>query len=170
CHHRLEGTLCLTAARGKRIGQRTRSDLPREAPPVLAPTARAFLAAVAHDRIPVAVRLILVVRGDLEGEGFVFPALRASVETETGDPQNGELHRQHIAFLAPRVVTGRLVNRGHLAIRKSGSVEARCLMRVSVEPQADRVFWLHVRELVCDCAGPHSPQSTTFCKLAARRA
>src|SRR5688500_9170108 len=31
-HHRLEGTLCLTATGGKRIGQRARGDLPGEAP------------------------------------------------------------------------------------------------------------------------------------------
>src|SRR5512143_1121951 len=84
-HHRLEGTLCLGTTRGKRIGQRARSDLPREAPAVLAPTARALLAAVADDRVPVAIRLFLIVRRDLEGERLAVPERRAAVETETGN-------------------------------------------------------------------------------------
>src|SRR5918995_1497495 len=58
-HHRLEGTLGLTATSRKRVGQRARGDLPGEAPAVLAPTALAFRAAIADDRVPVAVRLLL---------------------------------------------------------------------------------------------------------------
>ena len=46
-------------------------DLPGDAPPVLAPAALALLAAIADDRVPVAVGLVLVVGCDLEGEGFV---------------------------------------------------------------------------------------------------
>src|SRR5688572_9866837 len=148
-HHRLEGTLCLTAASRKRVGQRARGDLPGEAPAVLAPTALTFLAAIADDRVPVAVRLFLIVRRDLKGKGLAVLELRAAVETETGNAQNGELHRQHIALLAARVVTGRLVNSGHCTIRKGGSVEARRLMRVLVEPEADRVLWLHVSGAPC---------------------
>jgi hypothetical protein len=59
CHHRLEGALCLAAIRGKRASERARGDLPGEAPAVLAPTARTFLAAIADDRVPVAVCLFL---------------------------------------------------------------------------------------------------------------
>src|SRR4051812_37536641 len=93
-HHRLEGTLCLTATRRKRLGQRARGDLPGEAPAVLAPTALAFLAAIADDRVPVAVRLFLILRRDLEGKGLAVPECRAAVESETGNAQNGELHHQ----------------------------------------------------------------------------
>src|SRR4249920_2282618 len=147
-HHRLEGTLGLTATSRKRIGERARGDLPGEAPAVLAPTARAFLAAVADDRVPVAVRLFLIVRRDLEGKGLAVLEHRAAIETETGNAQNGELHRQYIALLAARVITGRLVNSGHFTVRKGGGVEARRLMRVLVEPEADRVLWLHLRVLL----------------------
>src|SRR5579862_6805707 len=69
-HHRLEGTLCLTAASRQRIGQRARSDLPVEAPAVLAPTASALRTPIADDRIPVTVRLFLIVGRDLEGKGL----------------------------------------------------------------------------------------------------
>src|SRR5262245_62408607 len=66
-HHRVEGALGLAAAGRERVGQDARRDLPGQAPAVLAPAAIALLAAVLDDRVPVAVRLVLVVRGDLEG-------------------------------------------------------------------------------------------------------
>src|SRR5205814_2727523 len=97
---------------------------------------------------PVAVRFFLVVCRDLEGKGLAVPEHRAAVETETRNAQNGELHRQLVALLAARIVTGRLVNSGHFTIRKGGGVEARRLMRVLVEPEADRVLWFHVRVLL----------------------
>src|SRR5439155_24305983 len=142
-HHRREGALRLTATSRKRLGERARGDLPGQAPSVLAPTALALLAAIADDRVPVAVRLFLSGGRDLEGEGLAVPELRAAVETETGNAQNGELHRQDIALLAARVVTGGLVHSDHCTIRKGGGVEARRLMRVLVEPEADRVLGLH---------------------------
>src|ERR1035438_5288324 len=141
----------------------TRCDLPGEAPAVLAPTALAFRAAIADDRVPVTVRLFLILRRDLEGKGLGVPERRAAVETETGNAQDGELHCQHIALLAARIVTGSLVNSGYFTIRKGDGVEARRRMRVLVEPEADRVLWLHVRVLlVLDqgerrglCVGPY---------------
>src|SRR5688572_12128278 len=138
-HHRFESTLRLTATSRKRVGQRARGDLPGEAPAVLAPTALAFLAAIADDCVPVAVRLFLIVRRDLKRKGLTVPELRATVETETGNSENSELHRQHLARFAAGVVSGRLVHSGDFAIRKGGGVEARRLMRVLVEPEADRV-------------------------------
>jgi hypothetical protein len=67
----LEGTLCLAATSRKRLGEHARSDLPGEAPAVPAPPALTFLATIADDRVPVAVRLFLIVRCDLEGKGLV---------------------------------------------------------------------------------------------------
>ena len=40
------------------------------------------------------------------------------------------------------------MNSGYFTIRKGGGVEARRLMRVFVEPEADRVLWLHVGVLL----------------------
>src|SRR5947207_5065685 len=162
-HHRLEGALCLTATGRKRIGERARRDLPGEAPAVLAPTALAFRAAIADDRVPVTVRLFLILRRDLEGKGLSVLECRSAVETETGNAHDGELHRQHIALLAARIVTGSLVNSGYITIRKGDGVEARSLMRVFVEPEADRVLGLHVRVLLvldqgerrCLCVRPY---------------
>src|SRR5688500_19401391 len=117
--------LCLTAPSRKRISESARGNLPGVSPAVFAPTALAFLAAIAHDRVPIAIRLLLIVRGDLEGKSLAVLELRAAVDTETGNAQNGELHRQHITLLAARVVTRRLVDSRHCTVRKGGGVEAR---------------------------------------------
>ena len=55
--------------------------------------------------------------------------------------------RQHIAFLAAGLVAGRMVNSGHFTFRKGSGVKARRVMRVFIEPEADRVLWLHIRVL-----------------------
>src|SRR5205814_6285028 len=114
-----------------------RGDLPGESPAVLAPTACAFRSAIADNRVPVTVRLFLILRRDLEGKGLGVPERRSAVETETGNAQDVELHRQHIALLAAWIVTGSLVNRGYFTIRKRDGVEARRPMRVLVEPEAE---------------------------------
>src|SRR4029077_9335036 len=47
-------------------------------------------------------------------------------------------------------------NSGHFTVRKGAGVEARRLIRVLVEPEADRVLWLHLRMLlVLDHAPTH---------------
>src|SRR5688572_28282043 len=88
-HHGRECALCLGADCSHGIGERARGDLPRQSPAVLAPATGAFLSAIADDRIPVAVGLFLIVRGDLEGERLALLELRAAVETEAGNPENG---------------------------------------------------------------------------------
>src|SRR5688572_13762081 len=71
-HHRIE---CALGGSGIGIGDRFRQsdwrDLPGQSPFVLAPTARALLAAVADDCVPVAIRFGLVSGCDLKGERFV---------------------------------------------------------------------------------------------------
>ena len=162
-HHRLEGTLGFTAPSRKRIGERARGDLPGEAPAVLTPTALAFGTAITDDRVPVSVRLFLILRRDLEGKGLAMPERRAAAETETGNAHDGELHRQHIALLAARIVSGGLVNSGYFTVRKSGGVEARRFMRVFVEPETNRVFRLHVR--VCNWVTGNPPAITEKYRL-----
>ncbi len=72
-----------------------------------------------------------------------MPKRRAAVKTETGNAQDGELHRQNIALLAARIVPRRLMNSGYFTIRKRDGVKARRLKRVFAEPEADRVLWSH---------------------------
>src|SRR5262245_48701672 len=79
-HHRIKCTLCFIAADGHRLGEHARRNLPGNAPLVFAPTARAFLPAIADDRVPVAVGLSLIVSGNLEGEGFVVLERATAVE------------------------------------------------------------------------------------------
>ena len=85
CHHRIERALGFIAAGRHRFGQHPRRDLPRHAPLVFAPAARALLAAIADDGVPIAVGLGLIVGGDQEREGFGVlergPPLRPIRET-----------------------------------------------------------------------------------------
>src|SRR5262249_49483305 len=92
--------------------------------------------------------LFLILRRDLERKGLAMPEHRAAVDTETGNAQDSKLHRQHIALLAARIVGRGLVNSSYFTIRKGGGIEARRLMRVFVEPEADRVLWLHVLSML----------------------
>ena len=64
-----------------------------------------------------------------------------------GMPSTGELHRQDIARLAARVVAGSLVDRDDFTVREGGGVEARRVVCVLVEPEADRVLRCQGREL-----------------------
>jgi hypothetical protein len=73
----------LAAARSgsaNRVSQGAWRDLPRQAPLVLAPAARAFLAAVFDDRVPQAVGFGLIVGRHLERERLVVLELRAAVQ------------------------------------------------------------------------------------------
>jgi hypothetical protein len=117
-------------------------------PAVLAPAARAFLAAVADDGVPVAVGLFLVGRRDLEGKRLAVLERRAAVEAEAGNAENGELDGQDLALLAARVGARCLVDGRDLAIRKCCRVEARRFERVLVVPETDRVLRLYVNALL----------------------
>src|SRR5207237_1215038 len=110
---------------------------------VPAPAALALLATVADNRIPVAVRLRLIVRGDLERERLGVLECRAAVEPKAGNADDGELHRQYVAGLAARVIGRCLVDSGHFTVWKRGGVEPRRSLRVLVKPEADRVFGFH---------------------------
>src|SRR5512143_3230297 len=79
-HHRIERALCGSAIGiGDRFCQGDRRNLPGQSPPVLAPATRALLAAVADDRVPVAMRFGLVTRCDLKRERFVVLARRPAL-------------------------------------------------------------------------------------------
>ncbi|MNE73509.1 hypothetical protein D3C80_1695270 [compost metagenome] len=71
------------------------------------------------------------------GEGLT------SIEPHAGDPHDGELHRDHVALPARRVITRRLVQGYYLAVGKDPGVEARRLLGVVVVPEADGVPGSH---------------------------
>src|SRR5689334_20052656 len=98
-HHRIEGASCFGAPRRERIGERAGCDLPGQAPAVLAPSALALLAAIADDRVPVAIGLFLCVRRDLEGKRLVVLEGGAAVETEARNARDREVHCENIALL-----------------------------------------------------------------------
>src|SRR6185295_16087463 len=138
-----ERALGLGPAGRQRLDERAGGDLPGKAPAVLAPPALALLAAVADDRVPVAVRFLLVVRRDLEGERLALLERGAAVEADTRNSQDGELHREDVAGLAAREVAGRFADGGHFAVRKGGGVEACGGFGFLVVPEADRVLRVH---------------------------
>ena len=83
---------------------------------------------------------VLVVGGDLEGEGFAMFERRTAVEAETRDAGNCEFDRQHVALFAGWVVTGSMVDGTHRAVGKGLGVEAGSSLGVPVVPEADRVL------------------------------
>ena len=133
-HHSIERALCFTATGGQCLRQYARRDLPGDAPLVFAPPARALLAAIADDGVPIAVGLLLIVGGDLEREGFVVLERRTAVEAETGDAGDREFDRQHVALLAGRVVTGCTVDGTHRTVGKGLGVEAGSSLGILVVP------------------------------------
>lgn len=106
-HHRVHRTLGCNAIRvRRRRQQRARSDLPRKTPAVLAPTAHAFLAAVADDSVPQAVGLGLILGEDNEADRFVGDELRTAIEAQKIAPANGELNEEFLTFRTRRRVRG----------------------------------------------------------------
>src|SRR5688500_17198241 len=128
-HHRLERTLRRVAALGHCIGQYARGDLPADAPFVLAPAALAFLPAIADDRVPIAVGLLLIVGRDLEGEGLAVLEMRPAIEADTGYARDGEFDRQGIGRFAAGIIGGRTGGGADAALRKGFCVGARCRVR-----------------------------------------
>src|SRR5690606_28066594 len=103
-HHGFKGPPGFIAARLHGLGQRAWSDLPGHAPLVLAPATHAFLPAIAHDGIPVAVGFRLVVSGDLEGKGFAVLEGGAAVEADALNAHEAELDRQDLTRLVGWIV------------------------------------------------------------------
>src|SRR5690606_354561 len=143
-----------TIAAGKGLHQHPRRDLPGHAPLVLAPAARAFLAAVADDRVPVAVRLRLVLDTHLERERLAVLERRSAIEADAGDAQDREVHRQHRAFGTRRVVGRRPRHGPDGRIREGLRVEPGGLLGVAVVPETDRVLrWLGHDRLLASRVG-----------------
>src|SRR5277367_2551325 len=85
-HHRIERALGDSGIGiGDRFYQDDRRNLPGQSPFVLAPAARALLAAVADDRVPVAIGFGLVSGCDLKRERFIVLERRSAVEPEARD-------------------------------------------------------------------------------------
>jgi hypothetical protein len=106
------------------------------------------LSTVVDDGIPIAVRLLLIVRRDLEREGLAVLEHGPAVQAQAGDATHDEVDREDLAGFASRKITGRLVNGNHFAVRKRRRVETRSLFGVLVEPETDGVLRLHARLLL----------------------
>src|SRR4029079_1599478 len=105
-----------------------------------APAAHAFLAAVTNDGIPIAIRLGLVICGDLKRKGFVMFEHRTAVEANAGNAGNFKLDRQHVALLAGRIVTGRAMDGAHGAVGKGFGIKSGSGLGILIVPEANRVL------------------------------
>src|SRR5215213_4114103 len=104
-HHRFEcspGRGLVRIAVGPQ--QRTRRDLPRKAPPILAPAAIAFLPAIADDGVPIAIGLFLVVGQDHEADRLIGLEIGSAVQAHKGSAEDGELDREFGALRPTRKV------------------------------------------------------------------
>jgi hypothetical protein len=90
------------------------------------PAARALLAAIADDRVPVAIRFGLVSGCDLKRERFVVLERRSTVEPEARNAHHGILDGQHVSSLPRRKVSWCVVRRADGRIGKGLGVKPRC--------------------------------------------
>jgi len=139
-HHCGKGAFGFRAAGRHRVRQHARRDLPGDSPAVFAPAAVAFLAAVADDGFPVAIRFRLSVRRDLEGEGLGLFELRPAIDRHAGYVADGELHGENLALLATGKIARGFADRGDFTVWKGLRVKACCLFRIFVEPKTDGIF------------------------------
>src|SRR5262245_9295956 len=107
---------------------------------ILAPAALTLLAAVADDRVPVAIRFGLVGGGDLKRKCFTVFERRSTIEPEAGNAQHRKLDGQHVALLPIGKVSWREVHRADRRIGKGFRIKSRRLLGVAVVPEADCVF------------------------------
>src|SRR6476661_4701202 len=139
-HHSFKRALCFVAPGRQRFDQYTRRNLPRHTPLVFAPAARTFLAAIIDDGVPIAIRLSLIVNGDLERKGFIMFERRTAVKADTGDTSNFELDRQHISLLARWIVTGCTVDGTHCAVDKGFGIKSSSSLGILIVPEANCVL------------------------------
>jgi hypothetical protein len=143
-HHRMEGAFGFSATGGYRVRQHVRRDLPGDSPPILAPAASALLAAIADDRIPIAIRFLLSIGCNLKGKRLGVCKLRPTIQTQTRNAKNCEFHREDFVFLAAGIIARGFVNRYYFTVGERGSVEARRILRILVKPKADGVLCFRV--------------------------
>src|SRR4051812_24763732 len=102
-HHRLE---CSPGGGLVRIAvgpqQRTRRDLPRKTPAILAPTAGTFLPATGNDGVPITVGLFLVVGQNHEADRFIGLEIGSAVQAHERPAEHGELDREFGALRSTR--------------------------------------------------------------------
>src|SRR6187402_3633802 len=139
-HHSLKRALCFIAAGRHRFGQYTRRDLPRHTPLVLTPAARALLAAVADDGVPIAIGLSLILGGDDEREGLGVLELGAAVEADAGHAGHLEFDDQGVSLLTRGEITGCAPDDADTAVGKGLGIEASSGLGILVVPDANRVL------------------------------
>src|SRR6185437_16561704 len=100
--------------------------------------------AISDDRIPIPVRLFLILRQDLERKSLGMPVRRAAVQTKARNAHHGKFHGEYIALLPAWIIAGRLMNRNDPAVRKRSRIKTRRILRVFIEPQTNRILCFQI--------------------------
>ena len=75
---------------------------------------------------------------DLKRKRLALPECGPAIQSHAGQTQDREMHGQHVARLAHRVIARRKVNGSHRTVGKNSGVKSRCNFRIAVKPQANR--------------------------------
>lgn len=101
-------------------------------------------AAIADNRVPIAVGFFLVVGQHHEADGFVRCKVGTTIQPHERSAEHGEVDRQLIAFLPVRIIGRGCLRAADMAVGKGGRIELRRLARFAVvEPQSG----YHLRHL-----------------------
>jgi hypothetical protein len=87
-----------------------------------------------------AIRLCLVIRGDLEGERLSVPERLPPLSPRQGLPRTVNSTVIDVARFAARVIGRCLVDGGHFTVRKSGGVEVAVFKCILVEQRQTNVL------------------------------
>src|SRR5436190_11698823 len=118
-----------------------RNDLPRDAKPILQPAARAWLAAIRSQELPVAVDLGLILALDEERDRLVEPEVGTAVEAHERLAIERERDRQDLALIATWRVGRGSVDPVDPAVREDPGVELGGFLGSTIEPEARRDAW-----------------------------
>src|SRR5215204_3705295 len=162
-HHRFE---CSPGRRLVRIAvgpqQRTRRDLPRKAPAILAPAASAFLPAIADDGVPIAVGLFLIVGQDHEADRLIGLEIGSAIQADERPAEHGKLDREFGALRPTRKVRRGEHGSADTAVGKGCGVELRSLAGLPViEPQAGREL-VAGHDISPHLRGPTNPKTAPW--------
>src|SRR5690606_24703322 len=132
-HHRIERALGFVSVRARRqLEQPPRRDLPRKPPAVFAPAAGTLHAAAPHDRVPIAVGLLLTFGDDHEADRLVRLEVGPAIEPDEAFPEYRKLDRQLDAYLTAGKITRGAVHPADMAIGKGLRVKLRRFLGFAV--------------------------------------
>jgi hypothetical protein len=75
--------------------------------------------------------------------------IRPAVEADTGETEDGKIHRQRVALLAVGIIPRRAVNLAYATVREGRSVEICRCFGITFIPKAEDGFVAHFKMPFC---------------------